>query len=108
MAAQRAAFSKGSAAMAVREGLIAILCLALPASAAAQAYQCDRPSKPHIPVGSHAESWQMDAAKQDVERYVQGMKDYLACLKAEHDETAAEARQVIGKWNEAIDAYKQR
>lgn len=71
----------------------------------AQTYFCSRPSEPDIPMGSVADHWEMEMAQDEVDDYLDQMREYLDCLRREHDDAAKEARLILGNWEIEIDIY---
>jgi hypothetical protein len=91
-----------------RIALCMVIGLTTPMTAGAQTYYCDRPSKPYIPMGSYSERYEMESAKDDVDRYLRDMREYLDCLRNESDDAADEAKGVLREWNDAVSSYNMR
>jgi hypothetical protein len=77
-------------------------------SAPAQTYLCSRPGKPDIPMGSSADQREMETGRDEVDDYLDQMREYLDCLSREHDDATSEARLILGNWEIEIDIYNAR
>jgi hypothetical protein len=75
--------------------------------AIAQTYFCDRPTKPYIPSFS-TDRFEMENARDEVERYTRRMREYIDCLKNESDDAVEEHRRVINEWNDAVSNFNNR
>lgn len=77
-------------------------------SAPAQTYFCSRPSEPDIPTASYADHWEMEMAQDEVDDYLEEMREYLDCLIREHDDAAGEAKLILEDWEFEVDIYNSR
>ncbi len=68
--------------MTMRNAIGCCILLACPVT-----YACDYPKRPTIPDGSSASRDELMLAKEDVNKYIAGVDEYLTCI--ETDETAA-------------------
>lgn len=83
-------------------------------SFAAQAY-CSRPGRPFIVGGYGMSQYNMESTRDDVRRYVRGMREYVDCLDRERrDLDGRESRdaenevsRVIDEWRSAVSSYDQ-
>lgn len=69
---------------------------------------CSEPGSPSIPSGYYAEEYEMEAARYEVEQYLNDIKDYKQCLIRCVDEATSEAESVIDEWNSAVSQYNNR
>jgi hypothetical protein len=71
-------------------------------------YYCSEPSKPSIPSGYYAERYEMESAKDDVDRYIRDVNEYIDCLNEEAEDARNDARRVVDEWDNAVSDYNNR
>jgi hypothetical protein len=50
----------------------------------------------------------MERAKQEVEEYLDEVRDYKECLRRNMEEANSEAENVIDEWNSAVRQFNSR
>ena len=89
--------------------LVGLFALFVPSLCAAQYYSyCPEPIAPYVVDGYYAESYEMDAARADVERFIADVEEYQDCLARNAAEASDVAQRVIDEWNEAVSVYNSR
>lgn len=68
---------------------------------------CREPVKPELPP-AHADAREMEKARQEVEQYVAGMKEYRECLAKCIRTSENDMSAVIEGWNHAVEEFNSR
>lgn len=68
---------------------------------------CSKPTKPYLPSYS-TDKYQMESARDDVERYTSKMRSYLSCLTDEQEQSISEHKRLIEEWNSSVSYYNNR
>ncbi len=99
----------------MRALMLAAAVTLLPVLPAAAQMGCLEPIRPNVPDGDFAADYEMTATEEEMERYLQSVDDYTACMKREIAalrqqiaETRAEAKVTVNEWKRALKAYKSR